>query len=104
MILSFVCDGCFFAGQVENISAHGKNIPSAKKGRACPAGAFGQGPNRPRVLVTTASQATAQAAAGDMSSLLREEGRILWRELRKLCMHACRLRKGKQKRKENVGY
>lgn len=95
--------GVFFAGQVENISAHGKNIPSAKKGRACPAGAFGQGPNRPRVLVTTASQATAQAAAGDMSSLLREEGTSLCRELRKLCMHACMPRKGKKKKRRILG-
>lgn len=62
-----------FAGQVENTCAHGKNIPSAKKGRARPAGASGPGPNRTRVLVPAASETTAQVAARDVSSLLREE-------------------------------
>ena len=48
---------------MENTSAHGKNIPAAKAGRAGAPGALGQGPNRACLLVPAASKAATEAAA-----------------------------------------
>ena len=48
---------------MENASAHGKNIPAAKAGRAGAPGALGQGPNGARLLVPAAGLAATEAAA-----------------------------------------
>lgn len=43
------------SGQMEDSGAHGEDIPTAKKGRACPAGASGPSADRTRLLVEAAS-------------------------------------------------
>ena len=58
---------------MENFGAHGKNIPSAKEGRACSPRALGSGPMCPCLLVPTASKTTAQTAARDLPSPLKNE-------------------------------
>jgi len=63
---------------MENTGAHGKNIPSAKEGRACSPGALRQGPNCPCLLVPAASQPTVQTpACRDLPSPLRAGGTCL---------------------------